>query len=316
MVAFLQLLILKMKKRKFLAVAVLAAASAQPIFACDLCAIYSAQEAQGADKGFFAGIAEQFTDFGTFKSDGHSASNPDSEYIHSLSSQLFAGYNFNHRFGLQFNLPLIWREYGQVAAHGSEFGPGDASLTGNFLIYQKAELDWTFSWTALAGIKFPTGDSSWLGKPDFAAGIGGHDLALGSGSFDGLVGTGFSARWKKVFLNGQMQYAIRTEGDFQHQYANDWDFSGGPGIYLALKDNYTLALQAVVSGESKGKDTFAGVPDGDSAETIVYVGPQIDFTWSENFSAHVGVDLPVSYANSGDQIMPSYRVHGAATWRF
>ena len=113
-----------------------------------------------------------------------------------------------------------------------------------------------------------------------------------------------------------MQYAIRTEGDFQHQYANDWTWSGGPGAYLVLNDDYTLAAQVVTSGESKGKDTFAGVPDGDSAETIVYVGPQINFTWSSQLSAQVGADLPVSLKDSGDQIMPSYRVHAAVTWRF
>jgi len=305
-----------MRCGNILALALVAVAGAHPVFGCDLCAIYSAQEAQGGGRGFFAGVAEQFTDFDTFKSDGHSAPNPDGEYIDSLSSQLFAGYNFNQRLGVQFNLPLIWREYGQVAAHGSEFGPGDASLTGNLQLYQKSLEDFRFTWTALGGIKFPTGDSSWLGRPDFAAGIGGHDLALGSGSFDGLLGTGFSTRWKRLFVNGQMQYAIRTEGAFQHQYANDWTWAGGPGVYLALRDDYTIALQGTVSGESKGKDTFGGVPDNDSAETIVYVGPEISFTWSENFSAHIGADVPVSYGNSGDQIMPSYRIHAAVTWRF
>jgi hypothetical protein len=305
-----------MKKNKFLALAVLAVASAQPVLGCDLCAIYSAQEAQGGGKGFFAGTAEQFTDFSSFKSDGHSAPNTDSAFIHSLSSQIFAGYNFNQRAGVQFNLPVIYREYGQVAAHGSELGLGDASLVGNFRLYQKTTDDFSFTWTALGGIKFPTGDSSWLGRPDFAAGIGGHDLALGSGSVDGLLGTGFSARWKRLFFTGQMQYAVRTEGDFQHQYANDWTWAGGPGVYLALQDDYTIALQGTVSGESKGKDTFGGVPDDDSAETIVYIGPQISFTWSDNFSAHIGADLPVSYDNSGDQIMPSCRIRGAVTWRF
>jgi hypothetical protein len=87
-------------------------------------------------------------------------------------------------------------------------------------------------------------------------------------------------------------------------------------MYLALQDDYSIALQGTVSGESKGKDTFGGVPDNDSAETIVYAGPEINFTWSGNFSAHIGVDLPVSYDNSGEQIMPGYRVHAAATWRF
>jgi hypothetical protein len=83
-----------------------------------------------------------------------------------------------------------------------------------------------------------------------------------------------------------------------------------------LNDNYTLALQVTVSGESKGKDTFAGVPDDDSAETIVYAGPEIRFTWSENLSAHIGADLPASIENSCEQLMPDYRIHAAITWRF
>lgn len=306
---------LKMKNNFFLTVTVLVAASVQPIFGCDLCSIYSAQEAQGAGRGFFAGAAEQFTEFDTLLNDNQKEA-ANGEYIDSSVSQFFIGYNFNHRFGLQFNLPLIYRDYGSATTRGSDFGIGDISLVGNVLIYQKATMDWTFSWTALGGIKFPTGNSSWLGRPDFATGIGGHDLALGSGSFDGLVGTGFSARWRKLFLSGQMQYAIRTEGSFQHQYANDWTWSGGPGIYLALQDRYTLALQFTTSGESKGKDTFDGVRDDDSAETIIYVGPQINFTWLENFSAHTGVDLPVGIDETGEQLMPDYRVHAAVTWRF
>jgi hypothetical protein len=303
--------------KKVLSVAVLAAAAVQPVFGCDLCAIYSATEAQGGGKGLYAGLAEQFTEFGTLQLDGHKEAG-NGEYIDSVVSQVFGGYNFNKRFGLQLNLPIIYRGYGDNTTHHSVSGIGDLSLTGNVLIYQKATTDWTFDWTALGGIKFPTGDSSKLNTPDDAlpAGIGGHDIALGSGSYDGLIGTGFFGRWKRVFLDGEMQYAIRTEGDFRHQYANDWTWVGGPGVYLALKDNYTLSLQAAVSGESKGMDTFAGLPDADSAETIVYVGPKISFTWSENFSAHIGADLPVSRDNSGEQVVPDYRIHAAVTWRF
>src|ERR1035441_333209 len=305
-----------MKNKQILALAVLAA-GVPSVFACDLCSIYSANEAQGGGQGFFAGVAEQFTEFGTLQDNsreipGHG------EYIDSLVSQIFAGYNFNKYVGVQFNLPVIYRAYGDNAMRDSEAGIGDISLVGNVRLYHQATENFTFNWTALGGIKFPTGAASKLNTPDDAlpAGIGGHDIALGSGSFDGLVGTGFSARWKKFFLNGQMQYGIRTEGDFQHRYANDWTWSGGPGVYLALKDNYTIALQAAVAGESKGKDTFAGVPDGDSAETIVYLGPKISFTWSDHFSAHVGVDLPVSIADSGLQVVPDYRIHAAVTWNF
>jgi hypothetical protein len=307
--------ILNMKNKRILAFAVLSAASIPSVFACDLCAIYSATEAQGSGKGFYAGVAEQFTYFGTLQIDGQQVP-ADGEYINSSVSQIFFGYNFNDRFGLQFNMPLIYRDYGSATAYGSEFGIGDASLVGNVVLLNKSVDNFTFHWTALGGVKFPTGNPFWLGQPDFAPGIGGHDLALGSGSYDGLVGTGFSIRHGRWFLDGEMQYAIRSEGAFEHRYANDWTWAGGPGVYLLLNDNYTIAAQAAVSGESKGMDTFNGVPDEDSAETIVYLGPEVRLTWSENLSAHVGADLPVSVENSGEQLMPNYRIHAALTWRF
>jgi hypothetical protein len=72
----------------------------------------------------------------------------------------------------------------------------------------------------------------------------------------------------------------------------------------------------MVSGEYKPKDSTPNGPDPDSAETIVYVGPQINFTWKNKLSAQIGADLPVSIYNSDVQVAPDYRVHAAVTWRF
>ncbi len=283
---------------------------------CDLCAVYSVSEASGAaGRGFYAGLAEQYTRFGTLQEDGHKIAN-DGEYINSSVAQVFAGYTFSDRLSLQLNLPIIYRSFGSSDAHGSENGVGDLSLVANYRVYQKMGEAFTFTWTALGGVKFPTGDSARLGGDDFSAGIGGHDLALGSGSFDGVVGTGIFARWTKLFLTANTQYSIRSEGDFGHQYANDLTWSGGPGYFLALGHTYTLALQAVVSGEYKGKDTFYGVADPDSAETIVYLGPQVNFTWGGSLSAQAGVDVPVSIFGTGVQVVPDYRIHMAVTFRF
>lgn len=305
-----------MKQMNIFMLVGLSVAIAQPVRACDLCAVFAASEAQGGDgKGFFGGVAGQFTEFGTLQADGREIANAEGAYIHSFTSQLFAGYNFNQHVGVQFNLPMIYRDYG-TSSHASEAGIGDVSLLGNFRIYEYLREDFTFNWTALGGITFPTGDSSKLNTPDFAEGIGGHDLALGSGSFDELVGTGFLVRWQKLFFTGNMQYAIRTEGDFHHQYANDWTWAGGPGAYLCLKENSTLTLQAMVSGESKGADHFGNVADEDSAETAVYLGPQINFTWGNRLGAQLGIDLPVSIDNTGSQLVPDYRMRAAITWRF
>ena len=309
--------------------AILAAASAWPMLACDLCSVYAASEAQGGDgKGFFGGVAEQFTYYGSLQSDGQTVMN-DGEHINSLNSQVFVGYNFNQRFGVQLNLPIIYRQYsrqytsvddGHIYSPEShdETGIGDLSLIGNFRAYQYFSENFNFRWTLLGGIKLPSGGTGELNpaNPDFATGIGGHDLTFGSGSVDGLTGTGICLRWKKIFLNANMQYAIRSAGAYDYQYANDWTWSGGPGVYLLLDDRRTLTLQVVVAGESKGADTAQGVATDDTTVTSVYLGPQINFTWSDAFSGQIGADLPVSMATTGNQLVPDYRIRGAVTWRF
>ncbi|MDB6065111.1 MAG: hypothetical protein JWR26_1319 [Pedosphaera sp.] len=297
---------------------VLAGVVAAPAaMACDLCSIYAASRAQGGgDTGLFGGVAEQFNRFGTLRDGGHVIQG-NGEFINSSVSQIFAGYNINSRASLQLNVPIIYRSFGSATSgRQSESGVGDISLIGSYVAYEKLSEDFTFNWTVLGGIKFPTGNPNRLGDEDFADGIGGHDLALGSGSVDGIVGTGVFTRWKRMFFTGTVQYAIRSEGSFEHRYANDLTWSGGPGVYLALKHSYTLSLQAMVSGETKGKDTFSGVDDGDSAETIVYLGPQLGFTWKDKLGIAAGVDLPVSIYNSGVQVVSDYRVHAAVTWRF
>lgn len=306
-----------MKSAKLISVIVLAACGAQPLAACDICAIYAASQAQGeTGQGLFGGLAAQFSRFNTLRDGGHKIAN-DGEYIDSTVSQLLLGYNFNNRLGIQLNVPVIYRGYGSdPAGRHSESGFGDISLLGSFNVYRKLAEEHTFSWSVIGGVKFPTGDANHLGDPDFASGLGGHDLALGSGSYDGIVGTSVMGRWKRLFLTASTQYAIRSEGSFQHQYANDLTWFGGPGVYLAMNHQITLAVQALISGETKGKDNFGGVPDADSAETIVYAGPQINFTWRTRLSAQVGADFPISVYNSGVQLMPDYRVHAAITWRF
>ncbi len=55
--------------------------------ACDRCAIYSATQAQGeAGKGPFAGLAEQFTHFGTVRVDGSEVPNEANQHFDSSIS--------------------------------------------------------------------------------------------------------------------------------------------------------------------------------------------------------------------------------------
>jgi hypothetical protein len=307
----------------------LTAVCAAPAMACDLCSIYNVNAAEGSrNNGFSLSVAEQFTHFGTLQEDGRHVPNPTHQYENSSVSQVVLGYTFNDWASVQFNAPLISREFkrpeGSAIDRGTESGIGDVSLLANFTPVRIEHMHRTFNWSVFGGVKFPTGDSSRIkeefhevevpGAPE--SGIHGHDLALGSGSYDGLVGTAFYARYRRGFFNASMSYSIRTEGDFHYRYANDLTWSGGPGVFLILKEQWTASLQFVVSGEDKGLDQFGHESAVDTGITAVYAGPQLTATWSDKLSAIVGVDLPVLLDNTALQAVPDYRVRGAVTWRF
>jgi hypothetical protein len=316
--------------KKTVLLAVLVGGMGGWVSACDLCSIYSATQARGEiGKGFFGGVAEQYTHFGTLQEDGREVPNTVNQFMDSSISQLFGGYNFGERFGVQFNAPIIYRDFRRpengAIENGTESGLGDVSLTAHYQIVRYETKHSTFTWNILGGIKFPTGSTDRLkeeteettpapGEPE--SGIHGHDLTLGSGSYDGIVGTGMYARYQRFFFSAQVQYAIRTRGDFDYEFANDLTWSGGPGVLVLLHDNYTLSLQANVSGETKGRDDFNGETAEDTGITAVYLGPELMFTWGEKLSAELGLDWPMSLDNTALQIVPDYRVHAALTWHF
>lgn len=315
----------------FLLGSVLLAAGLETSSGCDLCAVYSAATARAElGKGWHACLAQQFTHSGTLQFDSARTTSPVAQSLDSSTTQLVLGYNFSDRIGLQLNVPLIHRSFERPDAtgalqRGQVSGPGDLALLANVTAFRLDKKTYAVRWGFLAGVKLPTGSASRLQEEvdeltappaPVASAIHGHDLTLGSGSVDGLMGTSFFARWERLYFDAGTQFALRGTGRFGYRYANDLTWSGGPGALLLLEDNYTLSLQANVSGETKGQDTFAGAKSADTGLTAVYVGPQISATWHERLSVEAGLDLPVSVRNTDLQAVPDYRFRLALTWRF
>lgn len=236
--------------------------------------------------------------------------------------------------------------------HGDENGLGDLSLTGHFVAWSDVREESVFRWSILGGVKFPTGDSSRLAEEleeehhaeaalhaasrglrprhtpapapapgggeaqQVESGVHGHDLALGSGSFDGIIGTSVFWSWRRLFVTAATQFAIRGEGDFDYRYAHDLTWVGGPGVFALLTHAYSLGLQAVLSGETKGKDTQAGERLDDTGITALYVGPGFNLTWGTSLAVDLAVDVPVVQENTAVQIVPDYRIRGGMIWRF
>jgi hypothetical protein len=154
-----------------------------------------------------------------------------------------------------------------------------------------------------------------------ASGVHGHDLALGSGSVDGILGAQAFVSWHRAFFSASVQYLLRSEGDFDYEYADDFFWQGGPGLFLLSQHGetlgeYTLGAQAALSGEVKGKDQVDGETADDTAITSLYIGPRLSFGWNTSLSADFTVDLPVLQDNSALQMVPDYRLRGGISWRF
>jgi hypothetical protein len=220
---------------------------------------------------------------------------------------------------------------------GCESGLGDVALIGRFAVLDVAHMKYGIVVNLLGGVKFPTGDSERLtdeveqtlifdarlppGTPHDPLGhsrsaVHPHDLAPGSGSFDGILGLTLNSRWQRWFFNSQLQYYWRTEGESSFQYGNELMLSGGPGGYLLLDEKFTLSLQANAAYETRARDRLLGRESDRTEMTAWYAGPQMLFTCGNHFSALAGADLPVRIENNGFQAVANYRFHGSVAWRF
>jgi hypothetical protein len=297
--------------------------------------------------GFYGAVAEQFTYFNTVQVDGHEVANPANQYLDSFITQLVGGYTFNSRFALQVNVPLIYRSFSRPEGfkidRGTESGLGDISLLGKFVLFHKEvgggrdvsfedpkspqmverEPDFTFSAVVLGGPKFPTGDSSRIreefneveveGAP--VSGIHGHDLTLGTGSYDGIFGGQVSMRYHNFFFDQNVQFTLRGDGLHQYHFANDLSWIGGPGYYFVRTPKTVVGLQGILSGEYKDVDRFQGKPADDTGITSLFAGPRVVVSLGR-ISAEVGVELPVLINNTALQVVPDYRLSGAIAIRF
>jgi hypothetical protein len=309
-----------------------------PAHACDLCAVYTAGMAHGETSGWYAGIFEQFTRYDELRDEGHVIHDDAGQYLDSSITQLFVGYGATDRLSLQLNVPYIYRKFkrpedGEIE-HGTVSGLGDITALAQYTLLRHDDEDETWVWRALGGVKFGTGDSDRLqeeleegadavapkhgdhGEDGAISGIHGHDLALGSGSTDFLVGTSGFYRAGRWYGEADLQYAIRQTGDFDYRFGNDlqWVLSGGR--YLVLEHDHTVSLQLNLSGEDKDYDELAGERLDDTHSRVLFLGPQLGFTFGPRLSLELRADFPIHIENSSIQTTVGWRGQAAFVGRF
>jgi hypothetical protein len=307
------------------------AAFVPPASACDLHALRTTSAIADDTPGLRLGVAEQWTNYATLQDGDDEIANPDDQYLRSSITHVVGGYRIHERLGVELVLPIIYRRY-RRPTHGGRIeddavsGVGDMALLADVVAFRRETADSIFRVDVLGGLELPTGNPDRLGEESAeghhdddaahdASGIHGHDLALGSGSVDGIVGLGLSWSWRRAFFTGAVVYSIRGEGSFDYRYADDLQWEAGPGVLVWKGERLQATFQAALSGETKGQDEQRGRPLNDTGATTLYVGPGFDLGW-DRLAAEVAVDVPVITHRTAVQIAPDLRVRGGVRWRF
>jgi hypothetical protein len=173
-------------------------------------------------------------------------------------------------------------------------GFGDMRLTGKYRIWKKG-----VEAALIAGIKSPTGRTGdRSGGAKFEA-----ENQPGSGSWDGEFGTVLSRSFKqRLSLATSFQYFLKTKGAQGHEAGDIFRYNFGasfglrnlgkyPNLNVSLELNEEWALKDRSRTE---KRVF------DSGGTTVYLTPGLTASWTKNFSAFLGLPVPV-YQNLGGE---------------
>ena len=283
-------------------------------------------------------ISEQYTAFDRAK-DLPDNSIRNGELVRGYSTtQLGLAYDLLESLGLQLTIPLIIRRYDKIrnfrAATEHDSGFGDISLSGYYTFYNYNDGERAVRAGVSAGVKFPTGDTGVLRDIDstqsapgsaqdllfkhHTSGVSasGRALTFGTGSYDYILGLNNLLRHQRLLFFSYLQYTLRTEGDFNYEFADDLTFSSGPGYFIFLEHDRSIALRLALSGEFKGKDELNNRSVEGSQVSNLYLGPEILFLINAKISGEAGLDFRVSSEDSGAQVVPHTRIRFGLSYRF
>lgn len=330
-----------MKLGQFIALLIAAIyITSTPLWACDFCAVYNSVEFTHPTKGSLnVGVVNQFTHYESNIKSEENQQLP-GQYLNSNVTQIFANYSLLETLSVQTNIPYINKRFRRHEGHaiesGSESGLGDMSILLKYDLLRIHKPKSSFVVDFLGGIKLPTGDSDRLrdeegdedheieplnftrhgqGAEDNSL-VGGEDLALGSGSYDWIVGTNIFTQYSSYALLAKLQYSIRRPGDFDFEYGNDLQWEFGPGYFFELEETFSGLFRVKLSGETKSSDRRDGIKVANSSDDRLYLGPEVSLTTNSKWQFVLGIDFAINNESAARGVTPHYRSQAALLYRF
>jgi len=324
-----------MKKYWFLLIFTAGALMAPAAQACDVCSTYVALAGRDVAGSTTLNIYQLYSDYDAPARGGHA--------FKSSSTQLSVSHWLTDRWALQLGVPYLYRDMDG----DKEKGLGDATLIALYrLVNQQQEAN-VIRLDVYAGVKMPTGDSDRLkderagssghghgsmhrhAAPHAAASAhakavmhspassphGGHHVALGSGSWDGIVGVKGLVKKDRWMALAESQYNYRTEGDYGWKHGDEFTWRIGPHYFVALDETKSLSFGVELSGEWRDANELDGEQGNRTSKKGNYAGGVVRYT-RDALQLLAGLELPISDKDKGVRGAADYRARLSAGWSF
>lgn len=312
-----------MNKSTIMVLSVAGILMARSSWACDVCATHVAlSDKESVGRPSFS-VFEQYSKY--------DPSGGEDETFESWTTQFAVGYRLGERWALQLGIPYVDRELNS----DTEQGVGDATAIAVFRAFQRMHEANVGLVDIYAGLKAPTGDSDLLqeerdhaleeepmgdmhGDMEHEHGHPtGHHLSPGSGSWDGIFGVNAYGKCERWAAQGNAQYKLNTEGDFDFEYGDEFVWLTGVKYFAVLEHEQSLAVGVDLSGNWQDQNKVLGDTDTDHPKTrATYVGPAATYTHSDRLNISVAWDFPVAGEDNGLQGAADTHVRASASWQF
>lgn len=218
---------------------------------------------------------------------------------------------------------------------GSERGIGDVVVSAIWRAVENHDQGGSLVWSVSAGVTIPTGDSDRLaehvaaGHDDHEHGlgstaekhgtatsaIGGHDLALGTGTTGFVLGSRLFVSRGRVYTAAGAQYAVRREGDFDYRMGNELTWDLAVGWVAAPGHGTSVAVGLRVSGNDRDADELAGATHH-GGSSAVWAGPAVNYSIGMRWSMELDLEKRLAESTTFSQLLPDYRARIAVIRRF
>lgn len=241
----------------------------------------------------------------------------DGRHVHNFSHDEFyrfsAGYGLTDFLEVAGSLPIVDKTFlrvedGVVGQGDSSTGVGDLWLTAKSCVARRPA-----NLAVLAGVKFPTGDTSERGFDGTKLGV---EEVAGTGSFDYLLGLAVGKALGRGSVGADLLYTIKTKGAQDQEFGDvvRADLSAAyavrrPGLFPNV--HLTAELNAHWMAQDRGRSGKVF----DSGGELLFLTPGLSLDLTPQTTVFGAVPLPVAQNWGGEHSEIRYEVVTGVSWR-